>query len=184
MTDEAKTNAIKIQQSTIEDMTNQTNDVHSSLVLGNENNQLPEEIFVEYFLPFMAGKIPIVRESTVVTDWISVAGTPMSEVDLIDKAGNVILTVPSFFDTSNINTEERKPGESFTDIYSHYDMKMQNIPSAANNFLANQLEKKINNISSEKRDRWSDILQRYGYETLATTASKVDMDADDDVVYD
>ena len=178
-----------MKQQTIENIRSQTDDFYKELVQQNTNGRLPENIFVGYFLPYFSGQKPIDKSSQVMADWISIAGTPMNEVDILDQSGNTIYTVPSLFDTNIIKVNSRKEGESIADIYNQYDLRMNNIPSVANNFLLKALDKKIEDLNTQSTihdnnvTRWNSILSRYGLNTTKTSDQK-DTDIVDDVIYD
>jgi hypothetical protein len=168
----------------------QTNDIYNSLVGNKENSQLPEDIFQQYFLPHFSGQASISNKPEVMAEWISIAGTPTSEVDIIDHAGHVLFTVPSLFDTNVIDAVKREVGESISDIYNQYDLKSNNIPSVANNFLNKELSKKLRivdtNINhSDITDRWNSIFDRYGiqHSTPSNTTKETDSSLDDDLIY-
>ena len=166
------------------------NMVHDSLVTHKTNAKLPEDIFKFYFLPYMSGQQPIPDNINLISEWISIAGTPMSEVDIINEAGNVIFTVPSLFDTNNIDVTSRDKGSSLSDIYSQYELRNNNVPIAAVNFLKKALNEKTSTMlqsSPESKatvQAWMDIYARYGI--VAETAIKVidEDDGSDDLIYD
>lgn len=168
----------------------QTNDIYNSLVGTKENSQLPEDIFKQYFLPHFSGQAPISSKPQIVAEWIGIAGTPASEVDVIDTAGHVLFTVPSLFDSSIIDTVKRDPGNSISDIYSQYDLKTNNIPSVANNFLNKELSKKLSIVDTTVKhedvtNQWNSIFDRYGIRRLEQSRDKqvADTSLDDDVIY-
>lgn len=142
--------------------------VYDSLVVNQPKGRLPENIFQQYFLPFFAGERPITQDSKVMENWISVAGTPMAEVDIIDNAGQVLFAVPSLFDTKIIDTVIKDRKTSLTDIYANSDARAARIPSEGNAYLARALDDKAGTIANGSKidennsQRWSEILQRYG----------------------
>lgn len=178
-----------IMDNTKRQLKQQTDSIYDSLVGQRDNSQLPEEIFVGYFLPFFSGQRPITDNSQVVAEWISIAGTPMNEVDVISPSGDTIFSVPSLFDTNMIDVVSREVGQSISDIYAQYDLKSNNIQSVANNFLNKELSKKLKIIDSnvdhaETTHRWNDILTRYGIPVQQQSMSKESSnDLDDDVIY-
>ena len=69
-----------------------------------QRNQISAEAFKHCFLPFFLGEkvAPEVTQGRPQPDlghWIAVAGGPYNEVDLVDAAGNVVLTVPPAMDS-------------------------------------------------------------------------------------
>lgn len=168
----------------------QTDDIFKSLVGDRENSKLPEDIFAGYFLPHFSGQQPISSNSQVLAEWIGIAGTPTSEVDVIDKAGQTLFTVPSMFDTSAIDVTKRDVGNSISDIYAQFDLKSNNIPVVANRFLNAQLSKKLEDIDghhshNDVTERWGKIFERYGIQPAKTsTTAEPKQDPSDDLVYD
>lgn len=168
-------------------VSNEINTIHETLVQQQERNQMPEDMFRDYFLPYFTNKVPISTQPAVITQWISIAGTPMSEIDVVDTVGTVLFTVPSLFDTTMINTAVRDVGDSIADISAEFDLRNNNIPSAAQTFLTNQLLRKSSKIdptvNNQAQTRWNDIFKRYGI--LSTTGTTVkDESFIDDIEYD
>lgn len=82
-------------------------DVHKLLVSGEAvRNTLPEDIFKNYFLPMFAGLETHPDASVGV--WISIAGTPFAEVDIIDKSGQVLFTVPPIFERNIVDPTKQR----------------------------------------------------------------------------
>lgn len=181
----------ELKEITIKKLTDDTNFVFDSLVATKENSKLPEEIFVNYFLPFFSGKVEVSKEP-VLSNWIGIAGTPMSEVDVVDTKGDKIFTVPALFDTNIIDVVNRERGRSLQDIFSNYEVRNNNIPVIASKFLDNELNKKndelIHNktVSATNTELWNNIFKRYGIENNETkTISKTpDENGADDLEYD
>lgn len=165
----------------------QTQDVHDALVTHHECIKMEEELFVGYFLPHFCNKVPISTQPAIIAQWISIAGSPMSEVDVIDRAGEILYTVPSLFDTSIINVAERKVGDSIADISAEFDLRNNNIPAVAQTFLRNQLQRKLSIVNKHVNDtaqqRWQLIFTRYGIES-PTIQPMATVDPGDDLEYD
>ena len=166
-----------------------TNDVFDSLVSNSDNNVLPENIFVQYFLPYFSGKLPITKQTSVMTDWVSVAGSPVAEVDIIDQQNQVLFTVPSLFDTKIINPIRGDESESISQIYNQYSLKNNNIPIVATRYLSNAMDSKSEEILNEvqqKDTRWDNILNRYGIESpnQQKKITSIEEEPEDDLIYD
>lgn len=167
------------------------NQVFTALVVDPSRARLPENVFVFHFLPFFSGELnnPALAGRNVVTDWISIAGSPMGQVDVFDATGAVVFTVPSLFDTNIIEIVNRKPGNALSDLFYQYDMR-SNVPNAANNYLTSALFAKgqeiTNNQSSllNSKTAWESILQRYGKIIPTAVATSQNAAPNDDVVYD
>lgn len=166
-----------------------------SLVVKKENAHLPEQVFQQFFLPFFAGELDNanLKGRDVITDWISIAGTPMSEVDIVDDNGQTIFAVPAIFDSNIIDHVNHKAGNSLKDIMAEYELRKAGVPAQANNFLNEALALKSQEISGDTSHtavvtgRWDTILVRYGKQPLTAAAASnkpTEIDPGDDVVYD
>jgi len=141
-----------------------------SLVINNPKVRLPENVFVNYFLPFFSGTATAesINARNVISEWIGVAGTAMAEVDIIDVSGQVIFTVPALFDTDMINIAAKQAGQSMSDIVNEYSLRKAGVPQAATNYLNTALFNLGNGITRESNHadaialRWAGIFQRYG----------------------
>ncbi len=159
-------------------------------------NKLPEEVFVKAFLPYFSGIVPMDNTSAVKANWIGIAGTPMSPVDVIDSTGNVIFTVPPLLDTSVINlTRNSREDRSIASIHDEYNLRTNHIPAVANTFISNALNNEAGKILQEVPGKmeanakvWNSIFERYGIDTSNLNTDKPvtsnQPDPTDDVVYD
>jgi hypothetical protein len=149
---------------TEEEIKSSTNFIYDSLVTNKENSKLPEEIFKDYFLPFFIGQKT--DNKNIISDWVSIAGTPMCEVDIIDPAGKTLFTVPPLYDT-NIVESINKNNKSLTEVYNSYELKNSHLPAVAQKYLDNELSNKIDQIRnndetiSKSTEAWNNILKRY-----------------------
>jgi hypothetical protein len=65
--------------------------------------RLPEDQFVNVFLPLLAGDTELPYPATI-ADWISIAGSPYKCVDVFDNStGEILFRVPPFFDYHGVN---------------------------------------------------------------------------------
>jgi hypothetical protein len=142
-------------------------------------NKIPESLFVNYFLPCFLGNNT--NNPNWVMEWISIAGTPMSELGVVKDGTNELLyTVPSILNTNNLflNKQEGDIG----DIFSKYEQINNNIPLQGLNFLINALNSKneelLNKVNfSDVNRRWIDILSRYNLvksDTIETSKNNSD----------
>lgn len=164
--------------------------IFDSLVVNAYKNKIPEKIFVNYFLPYFTNK-EAYKEDNILAEWIAVAGTPTSEVEVIDYNNEVLFTVPSVFDTSIINLNNlNNENARLKSIMINYQLENNNLPIVANNNLKENLEYKLGQMTTEstntsnKRKSWNNILERYGYIKPSEDKTKSSTDTDDDLVYD
>lgn len=167
-----------------------TNDLFDAMIADKQNNVLPEHIFTQYFLPYFAGKVPITKKTTVMADWVSIAGSPVAEVDIIDGSNNVMFTVPSLFDTRIINPSRSEDEKTLGQIYDLYSLKSNNLPIIASRYLREAIYEKTENLTEElpaKDTRWDDILTRYDLQPIdqkAETSKAKQIEYDDDLIYE
>ncbi len=76
-------------------------------------NNIPDTVFKEHFLDFFMNKVEDPAKSQELTaTWITkVAGSPTAEVNVTNKQGEVVFTVPSIYNTSilKLTSEVNKP---------------------------------------------------------------------------
>jgi hypothetical protein len=164
--------------------------IFSRLITEQDRAVLPESIFVEYFLPYFSGRTPV-GTSKVLPDWISVAGSTTSEVDIISPSGAVLFTTPGLFDTSIFDPMAHLNTTSIANIHTGYEMRQTNLPMAAKSYWDQSIARV--DVMGEEIDRadvtqrWMDIFARYGIEPITGTSvpkSKVEYDLSDDIEYD
>ena len=164
---EQKTPEQAIIDNMIQTTQKETNDLFDILVAKKENSRLPETIFQGYFLPYFSGREPITKDSKIMAEWISIAGTPMNEVDIIDEDDAVLFTVPSLFDTNILNVVNNAGHRTFAGIFSEYQLHNNNLPQLGDSFLGKALSGKLDQIQtdSDLQDKnltaWKTIFHRY-----------------------
>lgn len=148
--------------------------VFNSLVVepGTIKQKISEEIFVKEFLPYFEGKpIPESRQN-ILAIWIGIAGSPISEVTVVDSSGNPLYDVPPIFDSSFISaSREGIVTNNYDHITEHAALISNNIPQAGSSFLNSELQKKLEGISehsnhSRNYERWRAIFNRYNNSTV------------------
>jgi hypothetical protein len=128
--------------------------------------RLPEEIFVKYFLPLFCGET---QNPDFAQQWISVAGSPTSEVAVFDDKGEVLFNVPAWLDTTVINSASPLKGSvGILNIVQNAELvgnniKAQGVQAFTRNMAvkARELIKANEAEPSVFRDRWLAILKRY-----------------------
>ncbi len=152
--------------------------IHSELVTSpGLRKKLPEELFVAYFLPLFAGLET--HPDVNIGRWVSIAGTPFAEVDIINTQGHTLYTVPPIFESKVIDTT-KYAGGSIKAITGTYELLLRQSPHRAEAFMTHSLDKidKTNDLS-----KWYNvhgvkmlpIFERYGVTPSwgATTNSPV-----------
>lgn len=146
------------------------------LVLKPRDNvsKLPENIFVNYFLPFFCGEIDINKyKENVLTQWISIAGSPTAQVNIVASGtNNILFTVPGLVDTNFIDVNNINKSQPLNHIFTNYELHKNQLPILGHKYLANALEDKMKQIAvkdesvktnmSQHQQQWLDIFVRYG----------------------
>jgi hypothetical protein len=160
MSIEQQANTVK--QMLLDEMQNSAEVVFEGILDNRELASIPESLFLNYFLPCFLNRV---KNDKWVTEWISIAGTPMSEVNVVDNVTKeVLFTVPSLLNTSSL---VYGPGKGdMSNIFSHYEQLSENIPSAGLNFLIEALNAKNTEALSKLNmdyvtKKWMDIFERY-----------------------
>lgn len=154
-----------MQRAIARDQQNKVDVVFDGLVAHPPRARLPEKIFVEYFLPFFAGAVQASTEFPFIAQWISVAGSAVSEVDIIDYEGNVLFSVPAVMNTSFIRPERGE--RPYNNIRKEYEMRQANPAAMPNRFLTSTMDARLmESIDAEafkhlETDRWRAIFERY-----------------------
>lgn len=168
-------------------------EIYRQLVTEPQLNKLPERLFTRNFLPFFCGERDPVKEPDFYVLWISIAGSPMSEVQIIDDNGNPLFTVPALNDTSIIKPDRNTSGSiNFSQIITMAKMYGNMTPVAGQNVLMSGLGEKYKELQSKSEvfdsntERWYQILLRYGKveklinTTTGTASEKPGALSDDD----
>lgn len=179
----------KIKSSLNEDFQNKGDTIFTSLVENVKPNVLPESIFVRYFLPCFTGRS---NPPNWVLEWISIAGTPTSEVMIIsDQTNQPLFIVPSLLSTNALNYDGNV---SFKNILDRFDQISNNLPTQGQAFLADALggkgEEFLSNSQAQPRNLqlWQHIYERYNIQlntpsTQSTDVSSGEQSLDDFISY-
>lgn len=132
--------------------------------------KLPEDIFVEVFMPLFAGEeLKHPKESTI-AGWISIAGTPYKEVDVFEKTtGKVLFRCPPLFDYNGINPvrkiDDRK-NLPLSEVAVIAEKLRLIHPKQSEVYLVQELSKRSILVNSGARLaqnvlRWNEVFKRY-----------------------
>lgn len=158
MLDPTNTRELQVQQ-----IKSVMQNVFSSLVDNQMRQKLPESVFVQTFLPYFSGQIKAGPNENPVAQWIGVAGSPTSEVELIDNQGKVVAIVPAIFNTDFINPNKIQ-GNGLYRIAQQHELEKTNPINNSNNVFANQLLSRVPQaqVSQTDSEKWDILLSRYG----------------------
>lgn len=137
--------------------------VANGLIPTGPESFIPEDIFVNYFLPRFLNRVP--NPGNWVVEWISIAGSPTLEVGIKGPAGEHLFTVPPLLYTKGL-LQDKKAG-NLGDIFERYTMMKNNLPGEGLRFLNGKLSEKTVEILGnynigEQEAAWMAILSRYG----------------------
>lgn len=166
MQTEFEKEAIRLQ---LEQSTSDINRCFDALVGKQDRRNIPEELFVQEFLPYFSGQKQLDQGSNVLSNWVTIAGTPFAEVNVTDNAGNTVVVVPGLMNTLQHNLTERSK-TTFHDIVVQAEIVGSQQSILGTRYLNNKLDEKqkelINEVMPEAvtpvKDQWSNIFQHYG----------------------
>ena len=172
-----------------EGLKEQTDQVFNGLVVNVEKSKLPEAIFKEEFLPYFTGAKPIPSDVPVLAQWVSIAGTAMSEVEIIDENREVLYTVPGLLDTTVVYTAKHSRGAGLSDILANGRMHGASLPILGERYIAEALTDKLSlmlkpsDVVGSNGAKWKIIYDHYGIKDPSeTTEQKASDDQDEDDV--
>lgn len=130
-----------------------------------KKNIIPEVVFKDYFLDHFKNMAKgTVEDTTLTSKWIhGIAGTPYSEVDVVDDAGNVLFTVPGVVKRANLNVHKAND-VSILKITNHYSLERNRMEARGDQYLAhalNGVENILEKTTNEDTVRWKNIFDRY-----------------------
>jgi len=156
-----------------------------------EMAKLPEDIFVGVFLPFFCGEKSFDSENDIIVRWISIAGNPAKEVQIIDTNGEVLFTVPPIMDTTCIDFKNDNKGQALGNIIANYELHKNQLPIVGKNYLESTIDNRLKTLIKDSdalsvnEKRWNEIFIKYG--KVKDTSVKEDANdrlSDDEIVYD
>lgn len=141
-----------------------------------QNNQLPQELFVNIFLPYFAGKVKDDVHLNLTTKWVAVAGSTMNPVDVIDNDGNKLFTVPPLMSSDFLREQDNLRGKSFNDIFNNAQNQAARLPTLGGRIIAAEGSAKINSMGvapeNSQVEQWNAIFDRYGIDHPKTESGK------------
>lgn len=137
--------------------------MHDELVTQKEKQYIPEIVFKETFLGFFKTMSAEGIDDTLAKKWVDFAGSPYNEVDVIDKTGNVMYTVPGLLSRPNVDKALGK-NVNFDKMVTTYELKRNRLPEVGDRYLAAELDNIPNSITANVAEdalRWKQIFDRY-----------------------
>lgn len=179
-------------QQQMSQMSKDVNKVFTALCVENDQvlGKIPESVFQGYFLPYFSGELSM-ADTTVVGQWVGIAGTPAAEVRIIDDAtGAELYRVPPLLFTQFLDVQTRPRGMPMKDVFEHAAMHRQNIPIQGERYLEAAYNDKAavllraSEMPDEYRVRWETIMRRYGKTQVIAEPAAVATTMDDAIDYD
>lgn len=154
-----------------------------------QNNRLPEFVFVQDFLPFFSGKVKDSADMGIMTNWIAIAGSAAKPLDIVDEQDRVLFTVPPLMTSNFLHEKQNLRGRSFNEIIRYAQEQGNRFAPLGVRALASEATSKLERMKiSESRDdvdAWNKIFQRYGVVSEKTGRTSTDKKSgDDDLVWD
>lgn len=135
----------------------------------NQHARLPEAVFVNNFLPYFSGKVKDDRTLNITTNWIAVAGSASSPVDVVDGQDQVLFTVPPLMSTDFLRSKENIRGRSFNQILANARNQGNRLPVLGTRALINDTKAKLAGMTvqptQQAMNQWEDIFNRYNIPT-------------------
>lgn len=162
---------------------------------GDSRGKISEDAFVYHFLPFFSGNYaaPVLQGRNVMAEWIGIAGSATSEVDVIGNDGQIAFSVPAMFNTDTIGLQQAAANgtKSLADIMYEYNAVKDSAPRMAMNHVNNQLAEKYSSVHQDLTTtqtataRWIAIMARYGIQlNNAAPVQSPASQGDDDLLYE
>lgn len=157
--------------------------VHTALIVNHTPNTLPEDIFVKYFLPCFIGAV---QNDKWLVSWISIAGTPSSEVLIVDThTKQPLFKVPPVLYTKDILL--KPSGVSLKTVAERGQMLSNTLQGSSQYLLdnfssaADQISAKIVNATAEQ---WDYIFKRYNLASVNPDEVKPDTSSKQEDYFD
>ncbi len=181
-----------MQQLKVEHMEKTAKTIFDALLTPDtsEVNNLPEEVFVEGFLPYFCGEKKIQDNKNFITVWVGIAGSPSREVAITDRNNKELFRVPAMFSTRNVPTDS---DNRLNNLFEECMVQGSQLPILAERFMNEIVENKSAEYTKDaavietEEQRWQQILSRYGktFPKPEIDSNVVDISGsdDDDLVY-
>jgi len=151
-------------------------DIHAIFVdiTREDTKTIPESVFKARFL----GKFKAIREDTkgegnheaVVREFITYTGSPYAGVDVINSAGEVVVTTPGIYSRANVDLAETGK-QGISDKMLTYKEKVAFSPIQANAFIRSVMSASVQTLRTDintDADQWKQV-----FDTFDTTKKKV-----------
>jgi len=166
--------ADKVKDMGVTSISTLTDKLYAEIVESDANVVMPERVFVDKFLHGLAGINSSESKSTII-NWLNVAGSPFSGVDIVNDEGELVITTPGLFTRPNIDMGKTSDLK-LTSMTEQY-MQIKNVDGVrADNFATSKLSSLPSSISIEEKvdmAKWSNVFKHYDKELKGDSIDKV-----------
>ena len=160
-------------------------------MLDADRPRVPENVFVEAYLPFFFYGPDRNPYNVSIDHWVSLAGSVFREVDLIGPDGLVAYTVPPLCNREIIHPIDREKNPEIPSIAQVINLAKKYDESSkvqAHNFMISHLSRAVNGMMDQSKisavgPLWMELFKHYGLDvsqfTKETTASNTPAPAGD-----
>jgi hypothetical protein len=126
---------------------------------------LPEQLFVNHFLPLFLGEVP--QDTDLLQTWFGIAGNPYMPVNVTGNNGEVLYTVPAFFEREAVTLNSADNNATpITHIVATTEQLSNLHPKRAERYFEDQMNRRNivkdgNPLVMRNIKAWSEICLRY-----------------------
>lgn len=163
-------------------------DIFENISIPNINT-LPEQVFINTFLPLFHGDVIDDQQRMMLTQqWINISGGPSQEVSVVNEKNEELYKVPPIFNSSAVTVSE-KGRKSISDIIKeneYDDFKPRALLNLVNDLDVRQKELLVNVEQARVNtvDTLNNIFTRYNLSSFKNDNKSKDVDSDNDLTYD
>lgn len=166
MSDEKKQQPVlsKVEQYKRDRAASDIEAIHKALVIDAPVIRIPEATFLKEILPILTGEAISADFPLLMA---SVAGSPFSELDIVDEAGNILFRLPAALERDIISHKEAEKRGSLDSSMITASMLIKQNPRRAESFFEHTFKGRgialnADAVRNTRQERFVAILARYG----------------------
>lgn len=140
---------------------------------------LPEKVLKDFFIPGFLDTDN--KDNVAVMKFIEYAGSPYSEVDIINERGEVIFTCPPMMNNSKSDTGKNIP---YSELAGTYELKKARMIQEADQYMsgvAGGIASTVEIAKDNSTFTWNKIIEKYTVPNKIDEDIGVSNDLDDDM---
>lgn len=146
--------------------------------------QVPEVIFVNYFLPLFCGEDTPMDKMELLSQWYVIAGNNYAPVNVVNSSGEFIIQVPPIHDRSVTNKTDNSK-ENIDYVFKHAKEKSTLSPVMGQNIITNYLKSVFDKMSADTdskiSEQWVKLFKHYGkIKEISVPEKQLEQQADGD----